>query len=310
MRAVITRTDRSERNVAVEEVLEPATGRGQVKVAVAAAGVNPIDVFTSRPDQIGVAVPGVQAQVGLGWELAGTVTEVGADVTGLEPGQAVIGLVDAFVPTLGAQAEVAVVDAGAVAALPDDADLVEAATLALNASTALQTLRLAAVGEGTTVVVTGAAGAVGGYVVELAAAAGARVVAVAREADESLVRGFGAADFVVDGPDLGDRLRAVLPAGADVVIDPPGLGDAVTTALGAGGTFVALTEGNRPQLAHGRRVKVSVVADPADLARVVADWRSGLLTTRVADVYPLEKVDEAHRRIDAGGLRGRLVLRP
>jgi NADPH2:quinone reductase len=99
-------------------------------------------------------------------------------------------------------------------------------------------------------------------------------------------------------------------AGADVVIDPPDLGDEIAGALAAGGTFVTLTDMNRPHVTDGRVVKVSVVADPDDLARAVAEWRSGRLTARVADVYPLDKVEEAHRRIEAGGLRGRLVLEP
>lgn len=310
MRAVITRTDRDDRNVAVEDLPEPSVGPGQVKVEVVAAGVNPVDVFTSKPDGLRLAVPQVQPQVGLGWELAGTVTEVAADARGVAVGQAVIGLVDKFVPTLGAQAETVVLDASAVAVLPEGADLTAAATLALNASTALQALRLASIGAGTTVVVTGAAGSVGGYVVELAAATGAHVIAVARERDEELVRGFGAQDFVTAGAGLASRVRAVLPGGADVVVDTPDLGDEVVGALRAGGTFLAVTDMNRPHLPDGRLLKVSVVADAADLARVVADWQSGLISTRVVDVYPLEKVEEAHRRIEAGGLRGRLVLQP
>lgn len=310
MRAVITRTDRDDRNAAVEEVPEPSVGPDQVKVKVVAAGVNPVDVFTSKPDLLKLAVPTVQAQVGLGWELAGIVTEVGAGARDVSVGQAVIGLVDKFVPTLGAQAETAVLDAHAVAVLPEGVDLTAAATLALNASTALQALRLASVAAGTTVVVTGAAGALGGYVVELAAGLGAHVVGVARERDEELVRRFGAQDFVTAGADLASRVRAVLPVGADVVVDTPDLGDEIAGALKAGGTFVAVTDMNRPHLPDGRRVKVSVVADAADLAQVVADWQAGRISTRVADVYPLDKIGEAHRRIEAGGLRGRLVVQP
>lgn len=306
MRAVVTRTDRQQPNVAVVEVEAPAPGPGQVQVQVVAAGVNPVDVFTSNPVAVRSVVPELPLRVGLGWELAGTVTAVGAGVT-LPVGTRVVGLDDRFTPELGAQAELAVLDAGAVTPVPDDTDPVAAATLPLNAVTALQALRTAGVTAGSTVLVTGAAGAVGGYAVELAAAAGARVVGIARAGDEELVRRFGASGFVAAGDDLVARIARELPSGADAVVDGAQLAQEVAPALAPGGTFVALT-GAVPTIDGARVERLFVRADADDLARVVADWRAGRLTVRVADTYPLDKVDEAHRRLAAGGLRGRLVL--
>jgi NADPH:quinone reductase-like Zn-dependent oxidoreductase len=309
MRAVISTSAQDNYNVAIAEVAEPEPGPGQVQVAVAAAAVNPVDRITAQPGLLRSFLPiELPPQLGLGWDLSGTISGKGADVTGLEIGQPVIGLVDKFVTPIGAQSEYVVLDVHAVAPLPADADLVAAATLPANASTALQALRLAEVTAGTTLVVTGAAGAVGGYLVEYGAALGARVIGIGRPTDEEQVRKFGADEFVA-GDDLA-AVRRHLPDGAQVIIDSASLADQITGALADGGTFIAVSEPATPKIAGARVDKVSVRAVHEDLTKIVSDWRAGSITARVAGSYRFEQVAEVHDRLASGGVRGRLVLVP
>ncbi|WP_168207603.1 zinc-binding dehydrogenase [Microlunatus elymi] len=315
MRAVVSSTVTDRPNVSVADVPVPLPEAGQVQVKLSAAGVNPVALVTADPAIVRrLGVPALPDQVGLGWDLAGVVSAVGAGVTVFEIGRPVIGLVDKFITPIGAQSEYVVLDTHAVAALPDGADLLAAATLPANASTARQPLRLAGAQSGDAVVVTGAAGAVGAFAVEIGSRLGYRMIGVARPADEELVRCLGAAEFVAIDPVAADdpaaAVRAVVPDGADVIIDAAILVDKITGALVEGGSFVAVNDAAVPTIPGAKVHKVSVRADADDLAAIVADWRAGRLTARVAEQYRFEQVAEAHDRLRAGGVRGRLLLAP
>lgn len=208
----------------------------------------------------------------------------------------------------GAHADEVVLDELAVASAPACVSLQEAATLPLNALTADRALDLAGLRRGESVLVTGA---VGGFALELAAARGLRAVAVARREDEALVRGLGAVDFVARTDRLGGAVRAVVPGGVDAVIDAAVLGIAAHDALRGGGTFVALVAPFAPPPIRGTRVVVQEVhADGARLAELSALVDTGRLTLRVARTLPLTEAAQAHALVEAGGLRGRVVLEP
>jgi NADPH:quinone reductase len=305
MRAIVVRRFGGPEVLEPLEVPVPEPGPGQVRIRVAAAAVNPVDVATRAGilTEAGVIPP--REVLGLGWDVAGVV-DAGA---GFDVGDAVIGLRDRIAAPLGAYAEQIVLDASAVALAPAGVSPVEAATLPLNALTAAQALDL--VETTGTVLVTGAAGAVGGYAVALAHARGLRVVAVASEADEALVRGFGADEFVPRGPALGDRVRTLVPGGADAVLDTALLGLEALDAVRGGGEFVAFAAGAAPIPLRGVRVRsVWIRADGARLAELARLASEGLLPLRVADVLPLSEAAAAHERLAAGGLRGKLVLTP
>jgi NADPH:quinone reductase-like Zn-dependent oxidoreductase len=243
--------------------------------------------------------------LGLGWDVAGVVDAVG-EPAGFRVGDAVLGLRDRIAAPLGAYAEQIVLDASAVAPAPAGVSPVEAATLPLNALTAAQALDL--VETTGTLLVTGAAGAVGGHAVALAHARKLNVVAVASEADEAAVREFGADRFVPRGPDLAERVRALVPGGVDAVLDTALLGLDALDAVRGGGEFVAFAAGAAPIPLRGIRVRhVWIRADGERLAGLAA---AGTLRPRVAGVLPLSRAAEAHERLAAGGLRGRLVLTP
>jgi NADPH:quinone reductase-like Zn-dependent oxidoreductase len=318
MRAVVVRSYGGPEALEVTEVPVPAPGPGQVRIRVQAAAVNPVDVFVRSGMAIQVGLLPARDSVGMGWDVAGVVDEVGPGA-GFAEGDRVIGLADRLdVPTAG-YADYLVLDADAVAAAPSGVAPEAAATLPLNALTAAQALDLLGLRPGQALLVTGAAGAVGGYAVQLAAAAGLRVVATASAGDESLVRGFGAELFVpraaeptAPGPGtLAARVRALVPGGVHGVLDAAVLGLPALDALRGGGAFVSVIAGVAPPPLRGTRVStVFVRADGARLAELVGLVEAGTLTLRVAETFPLEKAAAAHQRLAEGSLRGRLVLLP
>ncbi|MFF0573175.1 NADP-dependent oxidoreductase [Streptosporangium saharense] len=311
MRAVVVRSFGGPEVLETVEVPVPETGVGQVRVRVEAAGVNPVDVATRAGALVEIGLAERRDTHGIGWDLAGVVEEVGAGVTGFAPGDRVAGLSDRLDLSLGAYAERIVLDADALALIPDNVTAVQAATLPLNSLTADQALDLLDLSEGQTVLVTGAAGAVGGYAVELAVLRGLRVVAVAGQADEELVRGFGAEFFVPRGAELGSAVRKLVPGGVDGAVDAAVVGGAALTAVRNGGAFVAVLDGVAPRPLRGTRVSnVWIRADGTRLAELAGLAGAGRLSLRIADTLPLEEAVQAHERLSKGGLRGRLVLLP
>jgi NADPH:quinone reductase-like Zn-dependent oxidoreductase len=282
----------------------------QIRVQVSASSVNPIDLSTraGRLTEAGLVAPA--PQLGLGWDVAGIVSAVGDAVERFAVGDHVVGLRDLlFAP--GAHADEVVLDSSAAAPAPASIAPHEAATLPLNALTADRALELTGLRRGQTLLVTGAAGAVGGFALELAALRGIHTVAVARADDEPLVRTLGAAEFVPRIDRLGSAVRTLVPGGVDAVIDSAVLGITALDALRAEGTFVALVAPFAPPPIRGTRVLVQEVwADGARLAELVALVPAGHLRPRVARVLPLTEAVEAHRLVEMGGLRGRIVLAP
>ncbi|ACZ91957.1 NADP-dependent oxidoreductase [Streptosporangium roseum] len=311
MRAVVVRSFGGPEVLEIEEVPVPGTGAGQVRIRVEAAGVNPVDVAVRTGLLVEAGLAERREVHGVGWDVAGVVEEIGAGVTGFAPGDRVIGLADRLDLPLGAYAEQIVLDAGAVAPAPARATPEQAATLPLNGLTADQALDLAGLTTGQTLLVTGAAGGVGGYAVELAVTRGLRVVAVAGAGDEELVRSLGAEFFVPRDAELGSAVRELVPGGTHGAIDAAAVGTATLTAVRNGGSLVAVLGGAAPVPLRGTRVaNVWIRADGARLAELARLADEGRLTLRVAGALPLAEAAAAHERLAAGGLRGRLVLLP
>jgi NADPH:quinone reductase len=312
MRAVVVHNYGGPQALEVVDVPAPEPGRGQVRIRVEAAAVNPVDAAT-REGLMNAARPGVireRGQVGIGWDVAGTVDAAGPGVTSPAPGERVIGLRDRLDQPLGTYAEQVVLNAADVAPAPQGVDGAAASTLPLNGLTAVQALDLLGLAAGQTILVTGAAGGLGGFGVELAAMRGLRVIAAAGDDDEKLARELGAAAFVPRSADLASGVRDLVPGGVDAAFDAAVLGYPALDAVQAGGSLAAFV-GSGPVPLRGIRVlPVNIHADGAALTGLSALAASGKLTLRVAGTYPLQDAALAHERLQAGGIRGRLVLIP
>lgn len=308
MRSVVVREFGGPEVLEVAEGPAPRPGAGQVRIAVAGAGVNPVDVQTRSGALTAGGLLPPRPVVGLGWDVSGTVDAVGTGAGAFAVGDRVLALSDRLALSSKTQADFVVLDAEAVAHCPGDVDLVAAATLPLGALTAAQALDLTGLpspGTGT-LLVTGAAGAVGGYAAELGVRAGLRVIAVADARDEEWLRTLGVEAVVPRDADLAESVRALVPGGVSAAIDAANLGAVTLDAVRGGGVFVSVLGGGPVPL---RGVRVENVWIRADGPRLESLAAAGL-RLRVADVLPLTDVAEAHRRLEAGGLRGRLVLRP
>jgi NADPH:quinone reductase len=307
MRAVVARSGRAH----IIEASTPAVGLGQVRVRAQAAAVNPVDLATLSGALTEAGLLESRPETGIGWDVAGIVDEAGPLVTRFVPGEPVIGLSDRLDIPLGTHAEFVVLDEDAVAHAPTGVSAVEAATLPLNGLTAAQALDLLDLKPGGTLLVTGAAGAVGGFAVEIAAARGLRVVATAGRADETLVRGLGADLFVPRSDDLPAAVRALVAGGVDAVIDAAVIGPRALEAVRGGGAYVSVFGATAPQPLRGTRVLSQWIrADGAQLAELVDLVDKGKLTLRVAGTHPLSQAPAAYDRLSAERLRGRLVLVP
>jgi NADPH:quinone reductase-like Zn-dependent oxidoreductase len=277
-------------------VVQP--GPGQVRVEIAGATVNPVDLALAAGVFHELGLIDQPDHTGLGWDFAGTVTAAGPDVD-LPVGSRVAGLVAGFNRDFGTYAEQLVLPARDTARVPDGLDLVSAATVPLNGLAAAQIADLLGDGGGRSLLVTGAAGAVGGYVVSLAQHRGWRVTGLARAQDEDFVRGLGA-DFTAEAA-----------PGWDAVADGAVLQEQGVALVRDGGIFVGVQPSATPAEERGVTVQVVVTQpDGARLAELLDATASGRLPARVHAVLPLDQVATAHRAVAKGGVRGRYVLRP
>ncbi|NHO84084.1 NADP-dependent oxidoreductase [Micromonospora sp. CMU55-4] len=298
-RTAVVRTPGGPEAIEIIDVPQREPGPGEVRVDVAAAPVNPADLGVVSGFFHSLGLIHQPHHTGLGWDFAGVVAAAGPGVD-LAVGTRVAGLVGGFDRDFGTYAEQLVVPAADLAVVPDDLDLVAAATVPLNGLTAAQIVDL--LGDppaGGRLLVTGAAGAVGGYVVPLARDRGWRVTGLARAGDEKFVRGLGA-----------DFTTAAEP-GWDAVADAAALQDRGLALVGDGGVFVGVRPNAHPAAERGVTVRaVEVHADGTRLADLLARTAAGELPARVHAVVPLDRVADAHRAAAEGGVRGRYVLRP
>lgn len=293
----------------VMDLPEGQPGPGQVRVRVHAATVNPTDTLL-RNGSRAQALQGIQPPHVPGMDVAGVIDAIGPDTqTDLAIGDAVMAMVDNQ-GSHGGYRESIVLPADAVAPIPEGVSMVQAATLPMNGLTARQTLDALALQAGQTLAVTGAAGCFGGYVIQLAKQAGLRVIADAAPADEALVRSFGADTVVPRGNDIAAQIRKVMPQGVDGLADGSYQRDLAFGAVRDGGGFAAM----RGWSMQERGVACHVISvrrynHRADLLHQLRqDVHSGVITLRAAATYAPEQASEAHRRLEAGGTRGRLVI--
>ena len=294
----------------VVDLPEVHAATGEIRIRVHAAAVNPTDILLrdgTRAEALRKDPPPYIP----GMDVAGLIDEIGAGTaTELAVGDAVMAMV---IPSAshGAYRQSIVLAADSVAEAPAGSTHFEAATLPMNGLTARQSLDQLALQPGQTVAVTGAAGCYGGYVVQLAKADGLRVIADASSADEQLVRDLGADLVVPRGDDVAAQIRKVAPDGVDGLADGAVQRELAVGAVRDGGAFASVRgwggSGERGIVFHITMVRT--YDHRVDLLdRLRQQTEDGLITLRVAATYALEAAAEAHRRLEAGGTRGRCVI--
>ncbi len=311
MRAVVARRPGGPEVLDLVEVAVPEPGPGQVRIRVAAAPLHPADLSTRAGRMAESGLIAITEDVPLGWDVAGHVDAVGPGVRRFAAGDAVIGLRD-LISAPGSHADRVVLDEAAVAPAPRSVSLAAASTLPLNALTADNSLRLSGARRGDSILVTGAVGSVGGFVLQLAAMHGIETVAAVRPGPGGeRARRLGAGHVVTTDRPLSGSVRQVVPGGVDAVVDAAVLGVDAHGALRSGGTFVALVRPFAPPPLRATTVIVQeAFADGGRLTELAALVDFGVLELPVGETVPFSQAAEAHARLDAGGLGGPIVLVP
>lgn len=337
MKAVVLHKNGDPSVLGLEDWPDPKPAANEALVKVGAVGVPYHDVV----ERNGTLRPGHGLPKILGNEIAGTVVAVGAGVTSLKMGTRVCAkgfhscgeckrcrngletLCEKRRVVSGGYAEFVAVPTEALVAIPDNLSFAQACMLGSSTAVALGALRdTAKVKLGESVLVTGASGGVGLPAIEVAKAAGARVVAVTRsDAKKAALVEAGADHVIVSGGDFSDEVRALTAGeGVDIVVDT--VGSRVFTP-----SFKSLATGGR-YLVIGQLFREDISINPAriifkaaaifgvtsasrsqleDTVRLVA---AGTLHSRVAKIMPLSEAAQAHALVEAGEMIGRVVLQP
>jgi NADPH:quinone reductase-like Zn-dependent oxidoreductase len=313
MKAVVMREHGGPEILELQDVERPEPYPTEVLVRVAAAGINPVDWKTRRAPYL----PAIQGDppLILGWDVAGTVEEVGGGVTRFEPGDRVFGM--PWFPRLArAYAEFVTAPSRHFARTPDVLSDEQAGGLPLAGLTAWQSLvDTAGVGEGDRVLVHAAAGGVGHLAVQIAKARGAHVIGTARAAKHDFLRELG-----VDEPiDYTEQDFEEVASEVDVVVDLVGTeeyGMRSLRALREGGLLIQAPGGVRDAVAtaardQSRRITgIRVEPDHVGLESLAALADSGQLKVEIDETFPLSQAAEAHKHLESGRARGKVVLIP
>ncbi|WP_236796215.1 NADP-dependent oxidoreductase [Amycolatopsis sp. GM8] len=299
--------------VHVAEVAAPHAGPGEIRVAVRASGVAPGEVRI-RSGAMRAVVP-VEFPFRTGFDAAGVVDEIGGGVTGVGIGDEVFGM--AATAIRGTNADFAILTAWAPK--PAAWTWTEAGGAAGSAETATRVLDRLAAGSGHTVLIQGAAGAVGTVAVQLAVARGATVIGTASEHNHDFLRSLGA-EPTTYGAGLAERVRALAPAGVDAVFDCAGgsLPDLVAIAgdparvvtiadVGAASHGVHLSHG-APSDGEGSAVGHADPVAVHGLTIAVTLAGEGRLRVPVAAEFPLAEAAAAHELSETRHARGKIVL--
>ncbi len=282
------------------EMPEPTPGDGEEVVTVRAASLGPWDLSAAGGAFTAIGGSSDFPQVA-GWDFAGETAD----------GRRVLGFVAQPWMGVGALAERIAVPSAILASLPDSFGFEAGSAIPVCALTAKLLVDAAVTNDDDLVLITGAAGMVGGFALQLARGRGARVAAAVRDADVDEARSLGAEAAFDTGYQLEAEVRGQWEDGVDACIDTVGLGADALVCVRDGGRLVTSVPTALPEAAREITIEtVQVQPDAAATEELAGRAAAGELTARVADVMPFERYREAFERLQRGGLRGKLVLTP
>jgi NADPH2:quinone reductase len=293
--------------IEISERTVRSPGVGEVRINVKAAAVNPTDIGLRQrgiPDQVWTVVPGMDA--------AGIIESVGPGVSRLQTGQKVMAAVMPRRSDGGAQAQHIVVPAASVVPIPDGVSLAEGSTLPMNGLTALRALELATLRKGRFFAVSGGAGLLAHYAIAAAKRQGQKVIADAKPEEAELVRSYGADIVVERGPAFAEAIRREVPEGVDALLDTALLAEKSFGAIGDDGVYIPVRGwGDKPS-ERGIKIKPVFVSEVLERTEWLESLRhmvaAAQIKLRVAGEYTPQRVADAQRALEAGGLRGRAVV--
>jgi NADPH:quinone reductase-like Zn-dependent oxidoreductase len=289
----------------VDEVDDPVPGEGELLLRVKAAGINPID-WKIVHGWVSGGKPLAEPR-GLGFDVAGVVERVGPGVSGVVPGDELLGA-----PITPAYAELALSRPDMLVRRPPGVPWEVAGGLGVVVGTAYATLARLAVKQGETLLVLGASGGVGSMATQLAAARGVRVVGTASPSKLEQLRALGATP-VAYGDGLAERLREAAPDGVDAVLDASGHGELAAAVELAGGPERVLSIASSAEAAKqgvefhaGGGGEHTLTA----LEEVLPLIEAGTISFPIAGTYELGQVGDALRESEHGHPAGKLVVVP
>jgi len=295
MRAVVIHEFGGRDRLVLEDVPEPPLLPDGVRIRVRAAGINPVD-WKTREGRQATRFPHLFPVI-LGWDCAGVVEEVGPAAVGIQPGDEVFTYCRKHFIGEGTYAEQVVVQDSFVAHKPAGLSFEEAAAMPLAALTAYQTLiRRLGVRPGETVLVQAAAGGVGHFAVQIAAAHGAYAIGTASPQNHDFVRSLGAVDCL-------DYREGELPDHVDCVLDTIG-GETLECGVAIADRVCSIIQPISGPNRHYHYVR----PDRAELDELAGMVAGGRLRVELQETFPLEEAARAHEVLEDGHVRGKIAL--
>ncbi|MDR3708695.1 MAG: NADP-dependent oxidoreductase [Capsulimonadaceae bacterium] len=282
------------------EADDPHPGSGQVRVRVAAAGVNPFDAKVRSGEMKGYIA--LKLPAGIGTDVAGVVDEIGPGVDGVSVGDAVLGWADT-----GSYAELALVSKFAIK--PSDLSWTLAAAIPVIGETAERALNAVGAAKGETLLIFGASGGVGAVAVQLAVERGVTVIGAASAANRDYVTSLGAI-AVVYGDGLVESVRALAPQGVDAAIDAAGKGalPALIELRGGKERIVTIADPQAFELGIAFSAGTPATRSASALERLAHLVVDGTVRVQIARTFALEDAAKAHELSESGHAGGKIVL--
>lgn len=299
-------------NFALESIPRPEAGTGEILIRVKAIGINPIDIKTRQGGGQALALSGEEPMI-LGWDVSGEVVEAGFGVKDFKEGDEVFGTVN-FPGAGKTYAEYVAVPAGQLAEKPTNIPHAQAAAATLSALTAWQALvDNGCIRKGQKVLIHGGAGGVGNYAVQIAKHFGCYVIATAAGTDVDFVKSLGA-DEVIDyrTERFEDQVKDV-----DFILDTVGGENFVRSlkVLKPQGTIILLPSNKKEEagrIAKQQNIRnykhILVHSSGEDMRQIAGMLAEGSLKAQVDRTYPFEQIPQAHRRLEEGKVRGKIVV--